>query len=821
MDVGFTLPPGNSISVNVPSSQSVSTVQVDRNSLSVSTDEAVVLNLTNQQSNSISFVLPTTQSVGTAVQRVNSLSIYPYNQIPTVIQGTEVYYGSFYSTSIQASSGANQMNTMNFPITDINNEVTVVDNNKLTFANAGVYNVQFSAQFDKTDSGVDHAEIWFAKNGVTIPDSNTRIELDKNNAKVVASWNYFFDIDAGDYVQIRWSSEDASVRLYYEAAQDIEPAIPSVIVTAHMLASATAGPAGPQGPAGADGAAGPQGPAGPAGPAGPQGNPGVQGPQGPQGLQGATGAAGATGPQGNTGPQGPAGPQGPKGDTGDQGPIGLTGATGPTGPTGATGATGPAGADGKSVTSVSVTNNTTTTTLSDNSTVSGTFSVSQSSISAPTNTKPGSIFYWNGTSFVTEEFFNPDAEPVVVSLPAGKSFGKYVNGNIIQIGNGNTALDIIRDAVQDIQTPTLTSVSLSPSTVPFNTLSGNTTLSFTVGNPNTLLGKGVTVTIERKQGSGSYSVLQTVSYTSASNSFSNSYSWGPVAQYSTDSFTYRITASVTENPSITSSPTEVTRTTSNFAEPTLSSSSALRRLSTDSLAGETHTSREVGNVTSNVSFTVSSAANTNIYIQRVDLFRVVSGVETPLRSWTTPTDIPANSTSYAVSGYVDDSAPSSAASITYRVKIYDSYQGSSVFTTRNFTEVQMNRYAHKFGAHPNGLPTTDAQAKTIFDNLSGTTTTTNLLRTTTNFGNNWSVAGTTDTNNPLNFTYIMYPTNQAALLSVLQGATEVLTDFEQPASALSITNKFGISTPYRIYKTKSPGAFSTAATTIVIKNVLP
>ncbi len=119
------------------------------------------------------------------------------------------------------------------------------------------------------------------------------------------------------------------------------------------------------------------------------------------------------------------------------------------------------------------------------------------------------------------------------------------------------------------------------------------------------------------------------------------------------------------------------------------------------------------------------------------------------------------------------------------------------------------------------MPTTDAQAKTIFDGLLGTTTTTNLLRTTANFGNNWSVAGTTNTNNPLNFTYIMYPTNQAALLSVLQGATEVLTDFEQTASTLSITNKFGISNPYRIYKTKSPGAFSTAATTIVIKNVLP
>jgi len=356
--------------------------------------------------------------------------------------------------------------------------------------------------------------------------------------------------------------------------------------------------------------------------------------------------------------------------------------------------------------------------------------------------------------------------------------------------------------------------------VAFNTLSGNTTLSFTVGNPNTLMGKGVTVTIERKQGSGSYSVLQTVSYTSASNSFSNSYAWGPVTQYSTDSFTYKITASVTENPSIISDLTEVTRTTSNFASPTLSSPSATRRLFTDSLAGETDASREVGNVTSNVSFTVSSAANTNIYIQRVDLFRVVLGVETSLRSWTTTTDIPANSTSYTVSGYIDSAAPSSAASIIYRLKIYDSYQGATVFTTRDFTAVVMNRYAHKFGAHPNGLPTTAAQAKTIFDNLQGTTSTTSLLRTTTEtfpHPSGWAVAGTTQTNSTSNFTYIMYPTNQSALTSVLQGATEVLSDFEQPVSTLNIENKFGISNPYRIYKTKSPGAFASGVG-ITIKN---
>jgi len=207
MNVGFTLPPGNSISINVPESQSIKTVTSEFATISITSDNQVSLDITTPASNSLSFYPPTQSVVKTSLERQNSLSIYPYNQIPVVevVQGTDAKYGVFYSTSMQPSLGANVKNTMSFPTADIASGITVVDGNKLKFLTYGVYNVQFSAQFDKTDSGVDHADVWFSQNGTDVKDSNTRIELDKNNAKMVAAWNYLVRAENDDYVQIHWA----------------------------------------------------------------------------------------------------------------------------------------------------------------------------------------------------------------------------------------------------------------------------------------------------------------------------------------------------------------------------------------------------------------------------------------------------------------------------------------------------------------------------------------------------------------------------------------------------------------------------------------
>jgi hypothetical protein len=129
---------------------------------------------------------------------------------------------------------------MRFGITDLSNGITIVSDGsnltRITIANTGIYNIQFSVQFDRTNSGTDAVDIWLRKNGVDVPGSGGKIILTGGAAAsaILAAWNYVLDIVAGDYYQLMWSTPDTHVRLLYEAAQTTpfaHPIIPSTILT--------------------------------------------------------------------------------------------------------------------------------------------------------------------------------------------------------------------------------------------------------------------------------------------------------------------------------------------------------------------------------------------------------------------------------------------------------------------------------------------------------------------------------------------------------------------------------------------------------------
>jgi hypothetical protein len=148
-------------------------------------------------------------------------------------------YGSFYSTQTQTNV-AGTARSMSLNVTDITNGVSISGstnpyNTYIKTENAGVYDIQFSAQVDKTDSGTDEIWIWIRKNGIDLTDTATSLILQGNSAHDVAAWNFFVNAAAGDYFQLMWYSPDANVRLHAESAFGVVPGIPSLIVTANRV----------------------------------------------------------------------------------------------------------------------------------------------------------------------------------------------------------------------------------------------------------------------------------------------------------------------------------------------------------------------------------------------------------------------------------------------------------------------------------------------------------------------------------------------------------------------------------------------------------
>ena len=153
------------------------------------------------------------------------------------INGLVPAYGSFRDTTTQQVDSVNTPKAMTFnQITPGLNGVTangvsVEFSSHIKVARTGTYNVQFSAQLTKTDSGNDIMDIWLRRNGVDVPISNSEITISASLRQVATS-NYIIDLAAGDYLELMYSSADIATRILAIApgTSPTRPAGPSITV---------------------------------------------------------------------------------------------------------------------------------------------------------------------------------------------------------------------------------------------------------------------------------------------------------------------------------------------------------------------------------------------------------------------------------------------------------------------------------------------------------------------------------------------------------------------------------------------------------------
>jgi hypothetical protein len=151
---------------------------------------------------------------------------------PVINEVRRKRYGVFHSTATQTAAVINTAYPMTFDVTDLSFGIyTGTPNSRIYIDTEGIYNFQFSAQLDKISGGVGLVFIWPRVNGIDIPDSATQIRIQGNNAETVAAWNFVLPLNAGDYFELTWSTDDTSCQILASAATPPVPAIPSVILT--------------------------------------------------------------------------------------------------------------------------------------------------------------------------------------------------------------------------------------------------------------------------------------------------------------------------------------------------------------------------------------------------------------------------------------------------------------------------------------------------------------------------------------------------------------------------------------------------------------
>ena len=114
---------------------------------------------------------------------------------------------------------------------------------KITVAQAGIYNLQWSGQFLNTAAQIHEVNVWLRLNGGNVPGSTGRVSINAKHGAfdggALPAWNYFVQLQANEYVELWWSTPDTAAYLtsYVAGTSPTRPTTASVIATLSFVSA--------------------------------------------------------------------------------------------------------------------------------------------------------------------------------------------------------------------------------------------------------------------------------------------------------------------------------------------------------------------------------------------------------------------------------------------------------------------------------------------------------------------------------------------------------------------------------------------------------
>lgn len=150
------------------------------------------------------------------------------NQIATVSGGVGVSTNITYNTVVFSEG------------------IRLVNNSKITFDYEGTYNLQYSIQWQNTDSQAHDTVVWIAYNDTEYPNSATYASIPSKHGSVngttVTAINFVGRAYRGDYIELHWAGNSTALSMHTITAgtittlPSIAPTAPSIIVTVTQVA---------------------------------------------------------------------------------------------------------------------------------------------------------------------------------------------------------------------------------------------------------------------------------------------------------------------------------------------------------------------------------------------------------------------------------------------------------------------------------------------------------------------------------------------------------------------------------------------------------
>lgn len=125
-------------------------------------------------------------------------------------------------------------------VTDLSNGVTLSGVGDITVANAGLYNIQFSIQFENFGNDYADAAVWFKVNGNIVPKSASHTTISQAHGgspgSIIMTVNIFYSLNGGDVISFWWKNARGLATITSIASDGATvPQSPGVILTVNKI----------------------------------------------------------------------------------------------------------------------------------------------------------------------------------------------------------------------------------------------------------------------------------------------------------------------------------------------------------------------------------------------------------------------------------------------------------------------------------------------------------------------------------------------------------------------------------------------------------
>jgi hypothetical protein len=147
---------------------------------------------------------------------------------------------AYYNTETQIVSGSNTPSIVLLNTIVNESNIRLVNNSKIYVDLDGTYQLGVSYQLGKATLAGGAATIvfWVRVDGVDVTDSAGEIVLVNNTDKTLPFIPYYFDLTAGQYIELVFASADDTAKVFTVPASSspyVRPLIPSTYVTINQL----------------------------------------------------------------------------------------------------------------------------------------------------------------------------------------------------------------------------------------------------------------------------------------------------------------------------------------------------------------------------------------------------------------------------------------------------------------------------------------------------------------------------------------------------------------------------------------------------------